>query len=58
MGGLLSAEDAQGEASKPRETGLDCKQFLREANGRLSDFYERVRDLGEGAYGEVGRGRG
>ena len=29
------------------------KQFLREASGRLSDFYVRVRDLGEGAYGEV-----
>ncbi|CAJ1396769.1 unnamed protein product [Effrenium voratum] len=37
----------------PRQTALDCKQFLREANGRLSDFYERVRDLGEGAFGEV-----
>ncbi|CAL1127662.1 unnamed protein product, partial [Cladocopium goreaui] len=50
MGGLLSAADEH-----PQSTGttVDCKQFLREASGRLSDFYVRVRDLGEGAYGEV-----
>lgn len=66
MGGLLSVA-ATEEAESPREAGLapgadplttsrateDCKQFLREASGRLSDFYVRVRDLGEGAYGEV-----
>lgn len=51
MGGLLSGLDGSGPpvAVAP----VDCKQFLREASGRLSEFYVRVRDLGEGAYGEV-----
>ncbi|CAK8998987.1 unnamed protein product [Durusdinium trenchii] len=63
MGGLLSVAetgrpdgdaDADDDSNRSRWSNrVDCKQFLREANGRLSDFYERDRDLGEGAYGEV-----
>eukprot|EP00438_Fugacium_kawagutii_P011049 Skav221276 [mRNA] locus=scaffold2775:61168:61749:+ [translate_table: standard] len=56
MGGLLSGLDGgqgQGASVPPAAAPVDCKQFLREASGRLSEFYVRVRDLGEGAYGEV-----
>lgn len=66
MGGLLSVAetgrpdgdaDADDDSNRSRWSNrVDCKQFLREANGRLSDFYERDRDLGEGAYGEVSEG--
>ena len=54
MGGLLSTEISSHGGPHPRSSmDMDCKQFLREANGRLTDFYQRIRDLGEGAYGEV-----
>lgn len=53
MGGLLSTE-ISSDGDHPRSSmDMDCKQFLREANGRLTDFYQRISDLGEGAYGEV-----
>ena len=55
MGGLLSTEISSHGGPHPGRSSMDmdCKQFLREANGRLTDFYQRIRDLGEGAYGEV-----
>eukprot|EP00434_Breviolum_minutum_P032469 symbB.v1.2.028712.t1/scaffold3070.1/size64238/3 len=33
--------------------GIDYDVVAEKANGRLTDFYQRIRDLGEGAYGEV-----
>ncbi|CAE7208437.1 CPK1, partial [Symbiodinium sp. CCMP2456] len=64
MGSLLSAaQDAEVEESvrsipSPMDASSEgakwnLRQFLRDASGRLSDFYERERDLGEGGYGEV-----
>lgn len=32
---------------------LDCRAFLRDSPGYVSDFYEKVSDLREGAFGDV-----
>eukprot|EP00930_Biecheleria_cincta_P000593 TRINITY_DN10132_c0_g1_i1.p1 TRINITY_DN10132_c0_g1~~TRINITY_DN10132_c0_g1_i1.p1 ORF type:complete len:621 (+),score=124.86 TRINITY_DN10132_c0_g1_i1:29-1891(+) len=63
MGGLLSsqAESQKDELTDvttlarepPTPTAVDCRSFLKQSEGKVSDFYERVRDLGEGGYGEV-----
>lgn len=64
MGGLLSsdAETPQNDEltdiaaiarEPPTPTAVDCRSFLKQSEGKVSDFYERVRDLGEGGYGEV-----
>eukprot|EP00928_Gymnodinium_smaydae_P000418 TRINITY_DN10164_c0_g3_i1.p1 TRINITY_DN10164_c0_g3~~TRINITY_DN10164_c0_g3_i1.p1 ORF type:complete len:715 (-),score=148.34 TRINITY_DN10164_c0_g3_i1:120-2177(-) len=36
-----------------RSAYLDCKAFLREQEGRASDYFRKVGDLGEGAFGDV-----
>mmetsp|Transcript_83599 Transcript_83599/g.258511 ORF Transcript_83599/g.258511 Transcript_83599/m.258511 type:complete len:598 (-) Transcript_83599:107-1900(-) len=40
-------------ADVPAAAKLNCKCFLREDTGRISDYYRKIGDLGEGAFGDV-----
>jgi len=53
MGNVFSDADEPAATPSVNDTNVDCRQFLKDGSGRVTEHFERVRDLGEGAYGEV-----
>eukprot|EP00929_Paragymnodinium_shiwhaense_P101580 TRINITY_DN6473_c0_g1_i7.p2 TRINITY_DN6473_c0_g1~~TRINITY_DN6473_c0_g1_i7.p2 ORF type:complete len:307 (+),score=79.02 TRINITY_DN6473_c0_g1_i7:91-921(+) len=47
------SQQVEGNLKRTRSTLLDCKTFLRDNTGPATDFYKKVGDLGEGAFGDV-----
>jgi len=46
-------EEAAQRAPVKRDSLLNCKSFLKEDTGRITDFYRKIDDLGEGGFGDV-----
>ncbi|CAK0876801.1 unnamed protein product [Prorocentrum cordatum] len=45
--------DRRRLSSELAQAKIDTKRFLKDETGRVTDFYSKVGDLGEGAFGDV-----